>query len=132
VSDIVKGIPDERRMGKLQHVVQTKLIGGLDAFFQDSPLDTLINRVRRFSIGQGDIMTSFFKPFAEVYYRLGRPRPLPIAEKMKDLQSGFLCMPAPVPTEGGAGRPMNSRMASTTVSISESVSSGKRGRERIS
>jgi hypothetical protein len=51
---------------------------------------------------------------------------------MKDLQIGFPCLPAPVPTEGGAGRPMNVRMARTTVSISDSVNSGKRGRERIS
>jgi hypothetical protein len=85
VEDITHVGPEERRMKKLNRMVQMKPIRHFHSGLGNPFLNAIFDRERGLPIGKGNIMPPFSQPFTEVQCWISRPRPLPVAEKMQDL-----------------------------------------------
>jgi hypothetical protein len=68
-------------------MVQPKLVRNLHPCLPDSFFNTILDRKRWFSIGEGDIVASPLQFLAEGQGWISWACPLPVAEKMKDLHS---------------------------------------------
>ena len=68
-------------------MIQMKLIGPMDSFFDDPLFKAIFCWKGWFLIGQYHLMPPPPQFFAKIEYRLGRSCPFPIANEMKDLQS---------------------------------------------
>ena len=92
-------------------MVEMEPVGGVDPCLGYPLLDAVCDGKRRFPVGKGHLVSPLLHLSAQAHHGLGRPGPLPIAEKVEDLQSeaplpllGLPCPRVLALTKGDAGR----------------------------
>jgi hypothetical protein len=82
--NVLKIFQEERRPVNFQGMIQMETVRRPDSGLKDPLFDAVLERKGGLPVGKHHIVAPLFQPHTEIHRGIGRTRPFPVAEKLKD------------------------------------------------